>query len=696
MAGKSILIVDDDVNIVELTARFLKRDGYKVLTAYDGIEALRVAREKHPDLIVLDFMLPGIDGLQVCRDLRKESDVPIIMLTARLSEQDRLVALNAGADDYVTKPFSPEELSARVGAVLRRLPNEVAYFSMEIGLEPTMPTYSGGLGVLAGDLLRSAADIGLPMVGITLLYRKGYFQQHLDPEGNQTESPVAWDPQVFMEAVEARASVSIEGRQVQIRAWRYTVTGTKGGRVPVYFLDTALPENSPWDQALTDYLYGGDDHYRLCQEIVLGMGGIAILRALKYDNVQAYHMNEGHSALLTLALLEEITVKEKRGISTKDIEAVRQRCVFTTHTPVPAGIDQFPLDMVRRVLGQEHTANLTAAGCLVNGVLNLIHVALYLSRYINGVSMRHEEISRSMFPSYPINSITNGVHALTWTAEPFRRLFDRHIPEWRSDNLYLRYAINIPLDEIQQAHAECKSNLLTRIEDQSGIKLNPSTMTVGFARRAAEYKRADLLFSDLDRLRQIAHMAGPLQIIYAGKAHPRDDKGKAMIRRIYEAGAALGEAVRIIYLEEYDIALAKYLCSGVDLWLNTPHKPQEASGTSGMKAACNGIPSLSVLDGWWIEGHLEGVTGWSIGDDWYPGSDRSREATSLYNKMEYIVVPLFYGRPHNFAMVMRSTIALNASYYNAQRMLGQYLQNSYLTSDRFHIRYPRARPGLTP
>ncbi len=693
MAGKSVLIVDDDVKTVELIKLYLKRDGYKVLVAYDGLEALRLARENHPDLIVLDLMLPGVDGLQVCRDLRSESDVPIIMLTAKISERDKLAGLDVGADDYVTKPFSPGELAARVRAVLRRLPSEIAYFSMEIGLEPAIPTYSGGLGILAGDLLRAAADMGLPMVGVTLLYRKGYFRQHLDEMGNQTESPIVWEPQKFMQPLEARATVSIEGRQVQLRAWCYVVTGANEHEVPVYLLDTCLPENSPWDQTLTDYLYGGDDHYRLCQEMVLGMGGIAMLRALKYNNIQAYHMNEGHSALLTLALLEERIAEEKRPIGQTDIEAVRQQCVFTTHTPVPAGIDQFPLEMVKKVMGQEHTKNLIAAGCMADSVMNMINMGLCFSRYINGVSMRHEEISRGMFPNYPINSVTNGVHAPTWTAEPFRSLYDRHIPEWRLDNLYLRYAISIPPDEIQQAHAECKQGLLAEVEHRTGTKLSPTAMTLGFARRAAEYKRANLLSSDLDRLRQIAYQAGPIQVIYAGKAHPRDERGKAMIRSVFESSAVLRDTVRIVYLEEYDMALAKYLCSGVDLWLNTPYKPQEASGTSGMKAALNGVPSLSVLDGWWIEGHIEGVTGWSIGDDWYLQSDPAREVSSMYNKLEYIILPLFYGRPRDYADVMRHAIALNASFYTAQRMLGQYVQNAYLTTDRFHIRYPRTKPA---
>jgi starch phosphorylase len=557
-------------------------------------------------------------------------------------------------------------------------PPAVAYFSMEVGLDPAMPTYSGGLGMLAGDSLRSAADLAIPMVGVTLLHRKGYSRQHLDALGNQSESPAVWSPEEFLEPLPARASVTIEGRTVQIRAWRYILHGVSGHTVPVYLLDTALPENSPWDQTITDNLYGGDDHYRLCQEVVLGLGGAAMLRALGHEKIQTYHMNEGHSALLTLALLEER--HERSGlheVTKADRDAVHHRCVFTTHTPVPAGFDKFPLDLVRQVLGEEPTAVLQAVECLHDGALNMTYLALLFSRYINGVSMRHEEVSRSMFPNYPINSITNGVHAVTWASMPFQRLYDRHIPEWRHDNLYLRYAVGIPLEEIREAHAQAKQELLVEVERRTGIRLAPGVMTLGFARRATTYKRGDLLFSDLDRLKRIARQVGPLQVIYGGKAHPRDEGGKALIRRIFEAAAALGDTVRVIYLEEYDMALAKYLCSGADLWLNTPHKPYEASGTSGMKAALNGVPSLSILDGWWIEGQAEGMTGWSIGDEWEPESDPSKEIASLYDKLEYLIVPTFYERSTAFARVMRSTIALNGSFYNAQRMMLQYLENAY-------------------
>jgi starch phosphorylase len=549
---------------------------------------------------------------------------------------------------------------------------------MEIGLDAALPTYSGGLGVLAGDTLKAAADAGAPLVAVTLLHRKGYFRQHLDARGNQTETFTEWSPDEVLEPLAPRAVVLIEGRPVVLRAWRKEIVGVGGARVPVLFLDTALPENTPWDQGLTGTLYGGDGHYRLCQEAVLGMGGIAILRALAYENILAFHMNEGHSALLTLALLkEEAGGKGLAAVGTQEMDAVRERCVFTTHTPVAAGHDQFPSRLVHQVLGPEAMDSLTRNGLLMGDNLNMTHLALSLSRYVNGVSMRHEQVSRGMFPNFPINSITNGVHAATWTHPAFRALYDKHIPEWRRDNQYLRYAAGLALEDIQRAHAVVKRELMAEIAGRTGQAFSPDVFTIGFARRATPYKRADLLFSDLDRLRAIAQRTSKLQIVLGGKAHPRDEGGKDLIRRVFRAAEALRGTVPVVYLEEYDMALAKTLVPGVDLWLNTPQQPYEASGTSGMKAALNGVPSLSVLDGWWIEGHVEGVTGWSIGSSWSPEGDAEQESRILYDKLETVVLPMFYQRPNRYVEVMRSAISLNGPFFNAQRMLSQYLDNAY-------------------
>jgi starch phosphorylase len=554
-----------------------------------------------------------------------------------------------------------------------------AYFSMEVGIRPEIPTYSGGLGIVAGDTLRAAADLGLAAAGVTLLHRKGYFRQHLDACGNQLETDAQWSPEEFLEKLPLMVQVTVGGRQVQVQAWRYLVRGEFGHSVPVYFLDTFVPQNTSWDQSLTDYLYGGDVRYRLCQEVILGFAGVAMLRALGHLKVQAYHMNEGHSALVTLALLEEQTwARGLQAMEPAEREAVSQHCVFTTHTPLAAGHDEFPVDLVREALGDEQTNFLIEAQCCGNGVLSMTNVALSFSRYVNGVSMRHEEVARKIFSNHQVDAITNGVHAVTWTSPPFRQLYDRYIPQWRRDNLYLKYAIRIPLDEIRKAHTKAKQELLTEVEWRTGMRLDPQVMTIGFARRAAEYKRHDLLYHDLERLRSMVQRGLRLQIIYGGKAHPRDEEGKVLIRKVFEAASALKDCIAVAYLEEYDVTLAKYVCSGVDLWLNTPQKPREASGTSGMKAALNGVPTFSILDGWWIEGHIEGVTGWSIGDGWQSETNIDREATSLYNKLEQVIMPMYYERPDQFANIMRSAIALNGSYFNAQRMVIQYVQNAYL------------------
>jgi starch phosphorylase len=560
-----------------------------------------------------------------------------------------------------------------------------AYFSMEFCIDPAVPTYAGGLGILAGDTIRTAADLGLSAAGVTLLHRRGYFHQQLDSEGNQSESDALWSPEEFLEKLPIRVQVTVAERQVQVQAWRYSVRSESGHSVPVYFLDTSIPENGPWDQSLTDYLYGGDACYRLGQEVILGFAGVAILRAVGHPVVQAYHMNEGHSALVALALLEEQTWGcGLHAIEPADREGVSQRCVFTTHTPLPVGHDEFPIDLCREVLGNERTNFLIESQCCCNGVLNMTNLALNFSRYVNGVSIRHEEVTRNVFSNHYIDAITNGVHAVTWTSPAFRQLYDRFIPQWRRDNLYLKYAIRIPLDEIWKSHCEAKQELLAEVERRTGMRLDPKVMTIGFARRAAEYKRHDLFFHDLERLKLIVQRGWRLQIIYGGKAHPRDETSKFLIRKVFEAANTLNNCIPVVYLEEYGVALAKYVCSGVDLWLNTPQKPREASGTSGMKAALNGVPTFSILDGWWIEGHVEGVTGWSIGDGWQSETNVETEVTSLYDKLERVIVPMYYEQPNQFASIMRSAIALNGSYFNTQRMVTQYLQNAYLPNNDWY------------
>ena len=559
--------------------------------------------------------------------------------------------------------------------------NRIAYFSMEIALQPEIQTYSGGLGVLAGDTLRSAADLRIPMVAVTLLHRKGYFRQRLDASGWQIEEPAGWSVETVLEEMPGRAAVTLEGRTVHLRSWRYEVSGSGGSRVPVYLLDADLPENSGWDRTLTHFLYGGDQHYRLCQEVILGIGGVRMLRALGYENIDRFHMNEGHASLLVLELLDEETKQGGRpSINRDDIEAVRKKCVFTTHTPVPAGHDQFPMDLVQRILGRREVYDMQDVFCC-EGLLNMTFLGFNLSHYINGVAKKHGEISRQMFARYTIDSITNGVHAATWTAEPFRELYNRYIPGWQQENFSLRYALSIPKREIWSAHLEAKMALIQHVNRQTHLGMNVDDLTIGFARRFATYKRADLLFQDVARLKSISSSAGPFQIIYAGKAHPQDQGGKELIQRIFQVKESLKNNIKVAYLENYDLELGKTITSGVDLWLNTPQPPLEASGTSGMKAALNGVPSLSVLDGWWIEGCIEGVTGWSIGANGRGAEeavDRSQDASSLYEKLEQTVAPLFYRDRDSFIDTMRHAIALNGSFFNTHRMLLQYVLKAYL------------------
>jgi starch phosphorylase len=556
----------------------------------------------------------------------------------------------------------------------------VAYFSMEIGIESGLPTYSGGLGILAGDTVTSAASLRVPMVAVTLLHRKGYFYQKLDERGWQTEAPVEWAIDDYLTELPERVSVIIEGRTVSLRAWQFLITGLSGFPVPVIFLDSDLPENSEWDRTLTDYLYGGDAHYRLCQEVILGFGGVRMLRALGYDSIDRFHMNEGHASLLVLELLnEELAATGNQTAGQDNIDKVHRKCVFTTHTPVRAGHDQFPSDLADKILGPQIRPELREQ-VFFEGSLNMTHLALNFSHYINGVAKRHGEISRHMFAGYVIDSITNGINVVRWTSSAFAKLFDRYIPGWREDNYSLRYAISVPGEEVWKAHITAKRQLIEYVNHETNAGLDVDILTIGFARRAALYKRADLVFRDPDRLKKISTAVGPLQFVFAGKAHPQDQGGKELIKRIFAAKETLKPQVKVGYLDNYDIGLAQLMTAGSDIWLNTPIPPREASGTSGMKAAINGVPSFSVLDGWWIEGCIDGVTGWAIGELGRTGdtaADDSKDIESLYTKLEHVILPLFYNDRNGFIDVMRSAIALNGSFFNTQRMMQQYVLKAY-------------------
>jgi len=558
---------------------------------------------------------------------------------------------------------------------------KIAYFSMEIGIKTDIPTYSGGLGVLAGDTIRTSADLKLPMVAVTLLTRKGYFRQDLDEDGQQHEYPVDWNPSHHMLLLPAKVTVQIEGRDVIVQAWHYSEQSLTGGSVPIFFLDTDTEENTPGDREITSCLYGGDIAYRLKQEIVLGIGGVRMLHELGFE-IKKYHMNEGHSSLLTLELLSRF----KRPIEDVwdeklvwDVERVKDICVFTTHTPVEAGHDRFPYDLVIKILGELIPLDvMKELGGQDN--LNMTRLGLNLSEFINGVAKKHSEVSRTMFPGYEISAITNGVHTFTWTCDSFRKLYDKYLPSWANEpEIFVRVG-RIPNEELWNAHMEAKEALLDFVKNSTGIHMSPDILTIGFARRATAYKRGDLIFSDVKRLEKIA--SGKLQIVFSGKAHPKDEPGKKLIEKIFAMKHSLQDKIKIAYIKNYDMDSALRIVSGVDVWLNTPLRPREASGTSGMKAAHNGVINFSVLDGWWIEGHIEGFTGWSIGPN--PTETKltenmdTKDAVDLYDKLENKIIPLFYNDRNGWIRMMQNAIGKNAYYFNSHRMMRRYVTEAYI------------------
>lgn len=555
----------------------------------------------------------------------------------------------------------------------------VAYFSLEIGLDPKIPLYSGGLGILAGDTIKAFADTRVPVVAVSLMYKQGYFHQVLN-DGNQSELPVKWEPSEFLKELPEKVKIQIEGRDVYIKTWEYTVNGIRSS-VPAFFLDTDLPENSEWDRGITKALYQGDQWMRICQEMVLGIGGVKMLRKLGYNDshipIEKFHMNEGHAAFLTVELHKEIEHNYPHESKEEHKKMIKRKCVFTTHTPVPAGHDSFPVDLVKNAFRGYYDVD---SMFLHDGKVNMTYLALNNSKHINGVAKKHRDVSRKMFPGYQIDAITNGVHSITWTCQQIQDLFDTHIPGWRRDNTMMRYSLNIPKEELWNAHNSRKQELLNFVKEKTGVEMKNDVLTIGFARRAATYKRADLIFRDIERLKHIANNK-PIQIIMAGKAHPSDGGGKGLIKHIHEViNSNDNPNLKIVFLENYEMWLGKLLTSGVDVWLNTPKRPLEASGTSGMKAAHNGVLNFSVLDGWWIEGHVEDVTGWSIGpkpDSPEDSCDDFADANDLYDKLEHKLLPTYYDNKNHWKEMMLHSISHNGSFFNTQRMVGQYVLSCY-------------------
>jgi glycogen phosphorylase len=608
-----------------------------------------------------------------------------------------------------------------------------AYFSMEFGLTTCMPVYSGGLGVLAGDHLKSASDLGLPLVAVGLLYQEGYFAQYLNADGWQQERyPINdfYNMPLHLECDdegnELRIEVQYPGRTVYARVWRVQV-----GTVPLYLLDTNIEPNNQYDQDICDRLYGGDIDMRIHQEIMLGIGGIRMLSALGLAPT-AYHMNEGHSAFLALERMRVLIADE--GLSFAEALQVAQASqMFTTHTPVPAGIDLFPPDKILHYLGHyRHCFGLGDDEFLALGrtdtgnfsaPFSMAVLAIKTATFINGVSQLHAEVSRDMFgelwtglpqDEVPIYAITNGVHARSCVAKSTQALYDRYLgPNWAqaspSASLWKRVQA-IPDDELWRNHELCRSQLVVKVRDrmvkslqERGASarelteaqecLDPFVLTIGFARRFATYKRATLFLHDLERIRQIINGSGSgrrVQFVIAGKAHPKDIPGKELIRSIIHFTRDQGLSRSIVFVPNYDIHLSRDMVAGCDVWLNNPRRPREASGTSGMKAAMNGLPNLSVLDGWWDEADYI-RTGWPIGhgedyDD--PTYQDDVEANALYDILEKEVVPLFYDRdkdeiPRGWVAKMKEAIYLNTPQFNTARMVKDYANLGYFAaSDR--------------
>jgi glycogen phosphorylase len=600
----------------------------------------------------------------------------------------------------------------------------IAYFSAEFGLHECLPIYSGGLGILSGDHTKEASDLGLPFVGIGFLYPQGYFKQVITRHGDQeavyekvrlTEVPAL--PAFTPRGKEVVVSVELPGRTIYAKVWRIQV-----GNVPLYLMDTDIHPNAPNDRELSARLYGGDQEMRIAQEMVLGIGGIRVLRQLDLEPA-AYHLNEGHAAFLVLERLREL-VASGRSFD-EAVQVVRNSTVFTTHTPVPAGHDAFPFSMIEKYfegywqdlgLSRERFLDLARHDQNWGPSFSMTVLAFRLTGRRNGVSKLHGEISRQMWhwlwpdkkvDEVPIGHVTNGIHVKTWLAPELKSLYDEILgADWAFDiaNQQPWQAVaRIPEIKLWSVHNQLRAKLvdfarrrmrqrLRRLgadENQLAATadlLNPDALTIGFARRFATYKRGTILFTDVERLKRIVHTAGrPVQFIFAGKAHPRDDPGKAFIREVYHRSHEHGLAGHILFIEDYDINVARYLISGVDVWLNTPRRPHEASGTSGQKAGLNGVLNVSISDGWWVEGY-NGHNGWVIGDDreWddHVAQDHA-EATQIYQLLEEKLLPLFYDRdalgiPRGWVKLMKEAIRTVAPTFSTTRMVQDYTNKLYV------------------
>jgi starch phosphorylase len=539
----------------------------------------------------------------------------------------------------------------------------IGYFTAEIGLWSDLHTYSGGLGVLAGDHVKSAADAEIPLIGVTLLYREGYSRQHLDSDGVQSETYPVLDPSEFLEETAITIEIPLDNQTIYARVWRANIVGQTGHKVPVYFLDTTHENNSQYHQEIGQRLYGGDDDTRIRQEYLLGVGGIQLFDHLQIE-LKGIHLNEGHC---TFAMLELLS----RGWSREELA---QNSLFTTHTPVPAGHDRFDWSLVREIMGEklpEDAQELVRnAGDSEGGNrCSMSHLAVALSTSVNAVSILNAEVAETMFSEMKIRPITNGVHHPTWTSSTMTQLFDEYLPDWKANPTQLNEARNIPVEALRQARNENRKLLRKLVKEETGVEFEEHRLTIGFARRFATYKRANLVFHDLEKLREIG--AGKIQFVFSGKAHPKDEGGKQLIRDIFASAKTVEEEIPVAFIENYNMDTGLAMTSGVDIWLNNPIRPLEASGTSGMKAAMNGVPNCSILDGWWPEACKHGINGWAIGN---AEDDRNdpRDAANIYSTLQNDVLPSWERKDETWANLMRESIASSAG-FTGQRMIEDYL-----------------------
>jgi len=540
-----------------------------------------------------------------------------------------------------------------------------AYFSLEISIKPEIKSYAGGLGILAGDTLKSAADMDTNMAGITLLYKNGYFKQKLDPHtGEQLEEPDTWDYENILTLLEPTFEMIIAGNKVEGRIWKYDLIGLNGHRVPVYFLDVDLPQNDQEDRYANTNLYSGYEHTRIRQEMILGIGGVKALEALGY-NVNKYHLNESHAAFAAFEL------KDKNG----GVD-VSDKIVFTTHTPVLHGHRGYNAPTYYHYLDQKYHQYLNTNLAGENGKILLTDICFENTCYTNAVAKKHREVSQGMFPGREIDFITNGIHHLTWVSPNMAGLFDTYLPIWKREPEVFRNAYLIPDQEIMMAHKNDKKALVEYVNSTTGNDFKEDVFTIGFARRSDAYKRPDLILRDIERLRGIAEKYDGLQIVFAGKAFFNVAQMEGIIEKIYQVAQAEKGKLKVAYLENYDMNVSRLMLAGSEIWLNNPLRPLEASGTSGMKAALNGNPNFSVVDGWWVEGLVEGVTGWAIGDE-NSDYDENYEAEQIYTKLENTILPAFKNQAE-WVKIQKNAISMNASYFNTHRMLKEYIAKAYI------------------